>query len=63
MTKTTEITVTPDLPYFAALADCDYAAARIVARNEYEGDELAAHLAAIDEAEDYAATEATRDAE
>lgn len=51
---TTTITITPDLPYFAAVAVGDWDVARLVAR---EADLGADHLEAIDRAERIAAAE------
>jgi hypothetical protein len=47
------ITITPDLPYFSATFDCDWAAARRIAAPL--GDE---HLAAVNRAERMAAADA-----
>jgi len=43
--------ITQDLPYFAATADCDWRAARRIARESYAGVERQRHYEAIDAAE------------
>jgi len=48
---TTEIVITPELPYWGATFDCQWNSARRIAADHYHGAELAAHIAAIDEAE------------
>lgn len=58
MTQTIEITITPDLPYFAATADCDWRAARRLAAEL--GPE---HVAAVAAAERMADDEASADDE
>lgn len=55
-----KITIDPGLPYFGSLFDCRYHEARTVARNHYTGEELEAHLEAIQQAEEDAAEEASK---